>query len=240
MLALCYAEEGKSGLDRIFYRGNDAYEKGDYREAIAEYEKVLAAGYESGPLYYDLGNAYFKTGDFARAILNYERAGRLIPRDADLKANYRFASGKIADRGRDEEKGIGKWRLLRLYAGNFTINELLIMISGIYAFILVLFTAGMYWPGAKKRVFIAILTLFLFGVFNSLVVWHKADGIGKDAIVISGEAESRYGPFDSATAFFKLHGGLKVRVLNDKADWCKIERSDGKVGWVRKSDLEII
>ena len=240
MAALCYAEEGKSNLDRIFYRGNDAYEKGEYPEAIAEYKKIFATGSGSGPLYYNLGNAYFKTGDLANAVLNYERAKRLMPRDADLRANYRFASGKIANRIPEEEKGIWKWRFVRLYAGNFTINELLITTSGIYVLILILFAVGMYYPGTKKRVFIAVLLFFLFGVCNSAVVWHKASGIGRDAIILSREADSRYGPFDTATTFFKLHGGMRVRVLKDKADWCKIERTDGNVGWVRKDDLEII
>jgi tetratricopeptide (TPR) repeat protein len=205
---LCHAEEGKSGLERIFYRGNDSYEKGDYGEAIAEYKKILEAGYDSGSLYFNLGNAYFKAGDIARAVLNYERAKRLMPRDADLKANYDFASGMITGRVRDGEKGIWGWGPARSYAANFTINELLIMTSGIYVLILILIATGMYYPPLKKRIFIAVLVFFLFGVCNSLVVWHKAAGIGKDAIVVSEEAESRYGPFDSATTFFKLYKGL--------------------------------
>ncbi len=235
-----HAQEGQSNLERIFYRGNDAYEKGEYSKAIDEYERIIAAGYESGPVYYNLGNAYFKTGDLGKAVLDYERARRLMPRSADLKANIRFAANKIIGKVRPTEKGIWQWRPVRFYAGNFTINELLLVISGIYTFAFMLLILAMYFPARKVRIFIAIFFLFLFGLYNSLIIWHKADGLGKDAVVMQDEADSRYGPFDSATTFFKLREGMKVKILKDKAGWYKIERPDGKVGWVKKSDLEIV
>ena len=235
-----FAQESQSNLERIFYRGNDAYEKGEYSKAIEEYESIVAAGYESGPVYYNLGNAYFKTGNLGKAVLNYERARRLTPRSADLKANIRFAENKIIGKVQPTEKGILKWRPFRFYAGNFTINELLILISGIYVLVLVLLVLSMYFPAGKARIFIAVFLLFLFGLYNLLIIWHKADGIGKDAVVMQAETDSRYGPFDSATAFFKLREGMKVKILKDKAGWYKIKRPDDKVGWVEKSDLEII
>jgi tetratricopeptide (TPR) repeat protein len=236
----CHAQEGQSNLERIFYRGNDAYEKGEYSKAIDEYEGIIAAGYESGPVYYNLGNAYFKTGDLGKAVLDYERARRLMPRSADLKANIQFAANRISGETRLAEKGVWQWRPVRLYAGNFTINELLLVVSGIYTFAFMLLILAMYFPARKVRIFIAIFFLFIFGLYNSLIIWHKADGVGKDAVVMQDEADSRYGPFDSATTFFKLHEGMKVKILKDKAGWYKIERPDGKVGWVKKSDLEII
>jgi tetratricopeptide (TPR) repeat protein len=240
MAVSCYAQEGKPDLGRVFHLGNDAYEKGDYRKAIDEYEKIIASGYENGVLYYNLGNAYFKTGDFGKAILNYERAERFIPRDGDLKANYRFASNRVSGRVRKKSKGIWAWRPLKLYSGNFTVNELLIVISGAYVIILILLVFAMYYPGARRRLVVVVILAFLFGLCNSAIVWHKVQGIGKDAVVVAAETDSRYGPFDSATAFFKLHAGMKLKVLKEKDGWYKIERPDGKVGWVKKDDLEII
>ncbi|MGB2661160.1 MAG: tetratricopeptide repeat protein [Candidatus Omnitrophota bacterium] len=240
LAASCHAQEDKSNLERVFHLGNDAYEKGDYRKAIDEYEKIIAAGYENGTLYYNLGNAYFKTGDPGKAMLNYERAKRLIPRDGDLKANYRFASNRINRGFREKNKGIWGWRPLRLYSDNFTVNELLIVISGAYMIILVLLVFAMYYPGTRRRLIVVIILAFLFGLCNSAIVWHKTRGIGKDAVVVTAETDSRYGPFDSATAFFKLHAGMELRILKEKDDWYKIERPDGKVGWAKKDDLEII
>lgn len=40
-------------------------------------------------------NAYFKLGNKGKAILNYERALQLLPRDADVKSNLVYARSLI-------------------------------------------------------------------------------------------------------------------------------------------------
>ena len=65
-----------SSPNTLFFHGNALYGEERYAEAAAEYERVLAAGLESGPLYFNLGNAYFKAGDVGHAVLAYERALR--------------------------------------------------------------------------------------------------------------------------------------------------------------------
>ena len=65
--------------DEIFQRGNQLYQAGDYGAAVEAYEAVLASGFESHELHYNLGNAYFKTGDLGRSILSWERALRFEP-----------------------------------------------------------------------------------------------------------------------------------------------------------------
>ena len=79
----------------IFYKGNTLYEQGSYADAISEYSKLLGQDIESGHLFYNMGNAYFKKGELGQAILHYEKAKRLIPRDSDLKLNYKFALSQI-------------------------------------------------------------------------------------------------------------------------------------------------
>ena len=90
---------GDAGMSREeavadFVKANFAYKDGRYPEAIAGYERILAHGYESGPLYYNLANGYFKDGQLGRAILNYERARQLMPRDADLRVNEQFVQAQ--------------------------------------------------------------------------------------------------------------------------------------------------
>ena len=51
----------------IFERGNQLYQQEDYQAAAEAYEAVLAAGFESAELHYNLGNAWFKSGDLGRS-----------------------------------------------------------------------------------------------------------------------------------------------------------------------------
>jgi len=52
---------------------------------ISRYESVINNGYESGEVYFNLGNAYFKSGKLQYAILNYERAKKIISNDDDVE-----------------------------------------------------------------------------------------------------------------------------------------------------------
>ena len=48
------------------------YLKGNYHQAISDYEELLRHG-ASADIYYNLGNAYFRSQDITHAVLNYER-----------------------------------------------------------------------------------------------------------------------------------------------------------------------
>ena len=60
------------------------YSKGNYQQAIKDYEELLKAG-ESAEIYYNLGNAYYRTENITRAVLSYERALLLNPADDDIR-----------------------------------------------------------------------------------------------------------------------------------------------------------
>src|SRR5437868_11042592 len=62
-----------------FARANDEFAKAQFQEAIRDYNSLVQAHEWSAPVFYNLGNAYFRTGDVGRAILSYERALALDP-----------------------------------------------------------------------------------------------------------------------------------------------------------------
>jgi tetratricopeptide (TPR) repeat protein len=239
----CYAGRkvamGKDEIEGHFNQGNAYYEKGDFAKAAEEYGKVVSTGYASGPLYYNLGNAFFKTGDLAHAMLNYKRAKRLIPRDSDLLANYNYARTMIKGNP-PAERGLWAWKPLRSYSGRFTVNELLLMSSAFYAAAMVLLLCLLYLPSLGRYILPAAALLLFLALLNSAVTWRSARVIGKLAVVTASEAESKFGPFDSATKFFTLYEGKDINVLEYDKDWCKVRRSDGKVGWVKAGTIEII
>ncbi len=224
-------------LENIFREGNAYYEKAEYQKAIAEYRKIVSRGYESGPLYYNLANAYFKSGELGKAMLNYKRAAGIMPRDADLRANYRFARAMV--RGKPvPEKTITAWRPVRIFASHFTVDELTWMASALYLFILVFLALAVIRPGTGRYFVSASVVLFVLMVLTVLVVWKKAEYRNNGAVVVVPEANALFGPFDSATKFFSLHEGAPVTVLAEKDEWCKIKRPDGNVGWVKKGEVE--
>ncbi len=236
-----YAETDVSQAKLLFQQGNTRYIEGEFKESIDNYEKILSEGFESGPLYYNLGNAYFKHGALGLAILNYRRAQRLIPADADLKANLNYARSLI-------KGGVviptRNW-FIRIFfdlADSFNLNRITLLCSSLY---FLLSTALIIFILVKnfKRVFglISMLVLFLFliSLFLFTVQYRKVIA-QQEAVVISGQADSKFEPLNEATTFFSLREGECITIISFKDDWVKIRRPDGKQGWVKKSSITVI
>jgi tetratricopeptide (TPR) repeat protein len=248
MLGLIFGITCRAGEDKtlpranpelLFRLGNEYYEKAEYDRAADEYEKILTGGHESAELYYNLAGAYFKSGKLGKATLNYERAKRIMPRDADLISNYRYArtmvKGKFIPGG-----GVWTWRPFRIYCGNFAIDELTWVSSGLYLLVIILIFAAIIRPSIGRYHVMAIFLLVGFILLNSAIIWHKSDLAKTGGVIVVLRTEALYGPFDSATKFFTLHEGMGVSVLKSKNGWCKVRRADGKAGWIHKNDVEMI
>ena len=225
--------------ERLFSRGNDYYEKGEYDEAISEYEKVFSSGEVSAALYYNLAGAYFKAGELGKAILNYERARHILPRDGDLNRNYKFAQAMVKGKIMPP-KNIWSWYPLRIYCRYFTINELTWLSSGMYVVLLCVLLIALVW--GYTRGYTMTLAVLLAGLifFNTAIIWHKARDMKTAAVTVVPRAEAYFSPFDTATKFFTLNEGDKVNVLKDKGDWRRVIRADGKAGWIHKNEVERI
>src|SRR6266404_5247545 len=81
-----------AGPNDDFKTANQLYDAGKFAEAAAAYEKIEP---KTAYVDYNLGNAWFRQGKLGLAILNYERARRLAPRDPDILANLKFAEQRL-------------------------------------------------------------------------------------------------------------------------------------------------
>ncbi len=222
----------------IFYKGNTLYEQGSYDEAVREYSKLLEQGMESGHLYYNIGNAYFKKGELGKAILYYERAKRLIPRDSDLRSNYKFALSHI---DADTEKVSRQWteKIFGLF-GFLSLNEITALASSMFVLIVLLLIAHLYITMSRNTFSLLFISFIVMLAFLIASIFIRASSIEKEAVIVSDSPEVKFEPFESATTHFTLHEGLKIFIIQSKQDWMKIKRSDGKTGWVTKDSAELI
>ena len=69
---------------------DDEYAKGNYQQAIKDYQEILKAGVSS-EIYYNLGNAYYRTDNITQALLAYERALQLSTGDNEIRFNLQYA-----------------------------------------------------------------------------------------------------------------------------------------------------
>ena len=222
----------------IFYKANAFYEDGKYDDAIKVYSGLIDQGLESGNLYYNMGNSYFKKGELGKAILNYERAKKLIPGDSDLKANYDFVLSKVRNVVSMETVTMHN-RVMAIY-NSFTINGLTILLSLLYTIVLLfVFIFFIAKSGVRyKTVFASFLLVFF--LLTTYAVFNRISANDREAVLIAGSSDAMFEPVESATVHFSIYEGSKVYIVQEKGDWLKIRRQDGKIGWIKKADSEII
>ncbi|MBI5023959.1 MAG: tetratricopeptide repeat protein [Candidatus Omnitrophica bacterium] len=227
-----------------------AYRAEDYDKAVAAYEAILRGGKESGALYYNLGNSYFKKGSLGKAILNYERARRLIPRDGDLNFNLAYARSKanlptvsgmswaqLAPTPNKDGVGVPTPDALGRDVGidqrirNWTDRELVWMLCGFALLLAAGHVSSLYgrWPRRARRGVIGSLCVAWLICAGGLAAKISAE---KDLAVAVAAGEAKFEPREDATAHFRVTEGEPAKILEAGDSWAKIKRADGVVGWV--------
>ena len=230
------AEMNEKQILSSFFKAEGLYKDQQYEQAVDVYEEIVDAGFKSGAIYFNLGNAYYKNGDLARAILNYERAKRFIPRDSDLDFNYSYALSSVKKYGLPQDV---RQKFFQLFVKRFTCDELsgvsLFLFGGLVCALLL----SIQFALPKKRLYL-ICGVFLFVFFlNGYLFMLKAQSEKEQAIILKA-VEAKFEPLQEATTHFNLSSGVKVKILEGKGLWLKIKRNDGKAGWVQNNSLEEI
>jgi uncharacterized protein YgiM (DUF1202 family) len=89
-----------------------------------------------------------------------------------------------------------------------------------------------------KTIYAACLIIFF--LLTSYALFDRVHSDNRGAVLISANSDARFEPIEDATIHFTLYEGTKIYVIQQKKDWFKIRRQDGKVGWINKDDVEII
>ena len=228
----------------FFDEGNRLYQAGDFEGALDRYRRILDEGLESGELYYNIGNAHFRLGELAPAILNYERARRLMPGDDDLLANLALARSMTADdiTPRPEFwlfRAIGWWVGLLPRAALIWLVALA-WVTAVAGTALVVLRPGAGLAAWARRIALAAAAVTL-GLGVNLVVRELGLGAAEEAIVMAEEAQVQSAPSDDpALRVFAVHAGTKVAVDRRSDEWVEIVLEDGAVGWLRAVELELV
>lgn len=224
-----------SGYEETFYKANTAYRQDRFQEAADSYAQLITAGYKNGNMYYNLGNAYFRLDKPGYAILNYERARILIPRDADLNFNLKYARDRIQD---SIEEPQGFLETAFFWVGSFNFKELLYCFAALN-----LFFWGILFVRLFKKTewtYYASMILFILWMITGASSGLKWDILSTDdrAVILEKETNILSGPDAKDTVLFKLHEGTVVHHERSEEGWSLISLPDKKRGWIKDGALE--
>jgi len=218
-----------------FNQANTAFEKGQYTEAAAMYESLAGRHGGNAALYFNLGNTYFRQQQMGKALLNYERAKRLAPRDRDVLYNLEFVRQQVK-----EPQQPFAVALLSALNGLATLNEVAALCSFCFIGFLLGATAWIFY---RQRFILPTLAAFMLFILATgwLFLKINVEVWTDEGIVTAGPAEVRNGPGTENSVGFSLPEGRKVVVLGENNDWVAVGlSSEGLRGWIEKKYIEKI
>lgn len=229
--------------DAAFDAANRAFGSGKYTEAISSYETLLKQNGYSASVLFNLGNAYYRNGQVGLAILNYERALRLDPRDPDIHANLKYARSQSGLPQPSERW----WRALLkslnpsqwAWAASFTFSLLCLL----WVVRLVrpewLQRAGVSTPLLtpiwRLILFLNVVALFLIVACGAMSVQDR-----HEAIVIVKQASLLVSPFDKSEVMTTLPEGDSVNAEKKYGDYVLVRYEKGKSAWVNQSQIATV
>ncbi len=222
---------------------DDAYVKGGYQQAIADYKELLRKG-ASASLFYNLGNAYYRSDSLTQAILCYERAARLAPADDDIRFNLQFARSKTIDKVTPvSEMFFVTWyhSLVNLWGvdtwATLSVVGLLLSLLLLLAY---LFASSV---GFRKIGFFGSIAFVVVFLLSNLFAYQQKQMMVNDsgAIIISPSVSVKKTPDSKGADVFVLHEGTRVDITDcSMKQWRGVKLADGREGWLPADVLEQI
>ncbi len=240
---LCCATAVASSHKQTFQEGVATYGKGDYAAAIAVWQTIVDDGQESGELYYNMGNAYYRLEDYAHAILYYERAARLMPRDRETRENLALAYSKTEDHIEQMPQLflVSWWQTAVRFLGPrgwMWVALALLALTGA-ATVLFFLCRDFRW---RKGSFVATVVLGTLLVVAAVLVATASSQAARhhEAIVVAPMAVVKSAPDQGGMDKFVLHEGAHLQLGISENGWTKVEIDDGNSGWLPTTDFEVI
>lgn len=232
--------ENNSMLDNA----SSLYASEKYLEAAEVYERILIDEGVASEVYYNLGNCYYKNDDIAKSILAYERALRLDPSDADIKANLALARGKTMDKVTppSEMFFVSWWKQLTniMSMNSWMVLSLLAFVITLAGVLVYAFLTDIKWRKCGIYTSLACLIICIVGNLCALTQ-HFVNVNHSFAIIMSPAVNVKSSPAETSTDLFVIHDGSKVEILdNTMKEWCEVKLEEGKQGWILKTTMEKI
>ncbi len=221
-----------------FAAANAAYDAGDYSRAAADYEALVARGFDHGHLFYNLGNAYLRNGELGRAIAAYREAEARQPRSSDLAANLAHARRSAKDALAPPAApalaaALVPWhyRASRAELWRFLLAVNLLFWSCLALRLVLRRGEWLRWSAFA-------LALAAAGAAGSLAA--RALAPERVAVVVPQEVEARAAADPEALVRFKLHAGSEVEVRGHEDGWICVALPSGEKGWLESTAAVVV
>ncbi len=235
---LCFFLGLSSVFATPFDQANRQFKAGDIAGAADAYEQILAADGPRAAVFYNLGNCYQQLKQYGPAILAYERARLLTPRDPDLLANL-----ALARKAATAFEETGSRPRLDAALNYLSRNEWSWLVAGAALFLggLAIVCGAVKLPRRGRtfaRISASMAGLAIAAGATALYLRRAETSRG---IVLSDHATVRLSPFEQAEALGTPGPGRIVRLGAKSGAFHYIEVPATNLhGWLAAKDVAVI
>lgn len=218
-----------------------------YHSALAGFESLVDGGVRNGRLFYNLANTYLRLGDVGRAILNYKRALKLMPGDAQIQRNLDFARKRCEVRIRKPATSAMVETLFFWHFSTSTAARCRIALAA-YCLFWLLALGSLFLPRRIPALsWLKVTTAVLAFAVGASAIWDIRPSARREGVLISEDIIVRKGNGEYYDPQFEkpLPAGVEFEMLEqrqdvDGRDWYRIQLSDGKDGWIRADQADLV
>ena len=216
-----------------------AYDSGDFAAAAVFFKSKLDPAKPSPAAFYDLGNCLYQTGDYPKALLCFERALRLSPRDSDILENLNLVRRKLDLP--ELYKLDSPSAALPCVRAFLRPDEWLCL--GALGLALLMLSCGLRKLRKDSSLWLGLLASGLLLVLLSAlcISAQQFSSYSKDhVLVLVRNASVKSLPSESsAPSELKLRPGEQLTVLERRGDWLLVRSNEGE-GWLKLSDAAFV
>jgi tetratricopeptide (TPR) repeat protein len=236
VLALLFLAMGLPSLRAGTWEdANTAFAAGEYAKALPLYQNVIDHEGPNAARLFNLGNTYAKLNQTGSALLCFERAALLAPRDPDIQANLKLTRPSSAVPGPDSPpwwKAPLYWLSLHEWSWVTAAGVILIVLPalgwGFSCF------PRSWWPRTAAPMLSTGLAVVALG---SLALSQRRSET-LPGIVIAPEAILRLSPFKEANAVGPLVPGQRVIPTETRDGWAYLTVPGSTLrGWLPQSEF---
>jgi tetratricopeptide (TPR) repeat protein len=213
-----------------------------YVQAILHFERIVNdGGMRNGPLFYDIGNAYFRAGDIGRAILNYKRASLYMANDQNLQQNLEYARNRRADRIEVKQRE-QVYRTLFFIHYDIPSRMRLGIFAASFAALWIAAAIRLFTRAGVLKIIIAVGAVVSAVFLASLLADAVARARAPEGVITANEVTGRMGDADTYQPSFKepLHAGTEFRLIERRAGWWQVELDNGERTWIPGGTAELV
>lgn len=244
------AASGPERGEQLAQQADSAYSADNYLLAEQLYLQALKEGGSSSVLFYNLGNAYYRQGNLGKAIVNYERALKIDPTNADARTNLDFVNSKIADKQIDSGSYLDSvWNgtVGMFHPDTWAVIALVLFAIFLGAVAVYIFSSAVM---VKKTSFFGGMLVFVVTVAAVIISFSAANRVNSHdyAIILPPASQLSTTPRESrsqAEQAFLLHEGTKVEIIDSLSTptdgtWYEVMVGRGERAWIKSTEVERI